>query len=59
MCIIKNNGYQENGYKGDDAVHSVATGNRTRDWIMDVVIPMCEWLHIYWVLENPVTWWGQ
>jgi hypothetical protein len=33
----------------------VSTGNATADVVSLVLLPMCTWLDIYWVIENPVS----
>jgi predicted ATP-grasp superfamily ATP-dependent carboligase len=34
----------------------VATGNATAELVATVLVPLCDWLGLYWVCENPVTW---
>ena len=46
---------QENLY-GDESMEFVATGNATAELVATVLVPLCDWLGLYWVCENPVTW---
>lgn len=40
---------------GNESVPFVRTGNATADLVGKVLIPLTEWLGLWWLLENPET----
>ncbi|CAL1150678.1 unnamed protein product [Cladocopium goreaui] len=44
----------ENLY-GDESMEFVATGNATAELVATVLVPLCDWLGLYWVCENPMN----
>ena len=41
---------------GDESVAFVAHGNATGEIIARIIIPLCDWLGLFWLVENPVSW---
>ncbi len=41
---------------GDESVAFVAHGNATGETIARIIIPLCDWLGLFWLVENPVSW---
>ena len=38
---------------GNENVPFVATGNATAEIVGKILIPLCIWLGLHWLLENP------
>ena len=38
---------------GNENVPFVATGNATAEIVGKILIPLCIWLGVHWLLENP------
>ena len=40
---------------GDGSLPHIATANATGNIIADVLIPLCDWLELKWMIEQPAT----
>ncbi len=53
--VVSNSECLKDSLYGDESVTFVAFGNATAEVIARVLIPLCYWLGLVWLIENPVS----